>query len=61
MEVKRWIPIITGFGGYQGMGGGTNDGYGRSWVLYTDYLALQRDSVPRAVAEGLANCRKGTS
>ncbi len=40
MNAVKYVPTIKEFEGYQGMFPGEEDGYGRAYVLYSDYAAL---------------------
>ena len=39
MGIRTWIPTFGEFDGYRGMGEGTDDGYGRCYVLNSDHVA----------------------
>lgn len=59
-KVTRYIPTFGEFDGYKGMLPGEDDGYGISWVKYSDYV----DQVSRietaliSLAQQLADCGK---
>jgi hypothetical protein len=49
-EIQRCVPTFSEFDGYKGMLPGTDDGYGRSWVLFEAHAAALRERDERIAA-----------